>query len=83
MTAANWITIVGLLVGFMIQASLYAFFMGKLSARVQGLEARPVDTDCKTELAAVHATMNALLGRMDSTERTMRELLLRQPGHVT
>lgn len=81
MTPANVIAIVSIVALLLIQGLLAAFFMGKLSARVQNLEARPNDNDCKTELAALRATLDgfkeAIVGRVRGLEDLVRDLIHR------
>jgi hypothetical protein len=52
--------------GLLLQAALFAFFLGKLSARVDGLEARMrLEQDNAAALAAIAATLHALKDSLD------------------
>ena len=76
------------LLGLFIQAALFAFFLGKLSARVKGLEDRAGHVeDGATALAAMTATLHALKDsvddikvtfsrRFEAVEQTVKTLLL-------
>jgi hypothetical protein len=79
------------LLGLFIQASLFAFFLGKLSARVGGLEAhRRAGEDSAAALAAITATLHALKDsvddiratfarRFESVEESVQTLMLMRP----
>lgn len=57
--------------GLFVQAALFAFFLGKLSARVDGLEARAGQAqDSGASLAAITATLNALKDSVDDIRAT-------------
>lgn len=57
--------------GLFIQAGLFAFFLGKLSARVDGLDARARATqDSSAALAAITATLHALKDSVDDIRAT-------------
>jgi hypothetical protein len=57
--------------GLFINAALFAFFLGKLSARVSGLETRTHDVDdSATALAAMTATLHALKDSVDDIKVT-------------
>ncbi len=57
--------------GLFIQASLYAYFLGKLSARVEGLEAQArAAQDSGAALAAITATLHALKDSVDDIRAT-------------
>jgi hypothetical protein len=59
------------LIGLFIQAALFAFFLGKLSARVGGLEAhRRFGEDNAAALAAITATLHALKDSVDDIRAT-------------
>ena len=59
------------LAGLFIQAALFAFFLGKLSARVGGLEAhRRSGEDNAAALAAITATLKALKDSVDDIRAT-------------
>ena len=74
--------------GLFINAALFAFFLGKLSARVGSLEDRSRDMDDgATALAAMTATLHALKEsvddvkvtfsrRFEAVEHTVRSLLM-------
>jgi hypothetical protein len=74
--------------GLFANAALFAFFLGKLSARVAGLEDRARDVeDSATALAAMTATLHALKDsvddikvtfsrRFEAVEHTVRTLLM-------
>ena len=74
--------------GFLANAALFAFFLGKLSARVAALEARtPHANDGTAALAAITATLHALKEsvddikvtfsrRFEAVEQTVKTLLL-------
>lgn len=58
-------------VGLSVQAALFAFFLGKLSARLDGLEARAHRAqDPGAALAAITATLNALKDSVDDIRST-------------
>ncbi len=58
-------------VGLVIQAALFAFFLGRLSARVGGLEARSrLAEDGGAALAAIGATLHALKDSVDDIRAT-------------
>ncbi|HUO23652.1 MAG TPA: hypothetical protein VMU59_14140 [Caulobacteraceae bacterium] len=57
--------------GLVIQAALFAFHLGKLSARVEGLEARARQgEDSGAALAAITATLQALKASVDEIKTT-------------
>jgi hypothetical protein len=57
--------------GLFVQAALFAFFLGKLSARVDGLEVRARQAqDCGAALAAITATLHALKDSVDDIRAT-------------
>ncbi len=57
--------------GLFIQAALFAFFLGKLSARVDGLAARAgAAQDSSAALAAITATLHALKDSVDDIRAT-------------
>ena len=57
--------------GLLAQAALFAFFLGKLSARVDGLEARACHSqDSGAALAAITATLQALKDSVDDIRAT-------------
>lgn len=59
------------LLGLFVQAALFAFFLGKLSARVDGLEARTRQAqDPGAALAAITATLHALKDSVDDIRAT-------------
>lgn len=59
------------LAGLFIQAALFAFFLGKLSARVASLEDRSRDMEDGTAaLAAMTATLHALKDSVDDIKVT-------------
>jgi hypothetical protein len=81
--------------GLVIQAALFAFFLGKLSARVASLEARAREGDDKgAAIAAMTATLHALKDsvddikitfsrRFEAVEQTVKTLMLvRQRGRA-
>jgi hypothetical protein len=75
-------------VGLFINAALFAFFLGKLSARVSGLEARSRDMEeSSAAIAAMTATLHALKEsvddikvtfsrRFEAVEQTVKTLLM-------
>ena len=69
MSATDAVALTGValtLLGLFIQGALFAFFLGKLSARVEGLEARVrLDQDSAAVLAAITATLHALKDSVD------------------
>jgi sugar (pentulose or hexulose) kinase len=57
--------------GLFINAALFSFFLGKLSARVSGLEARTHNVDdSATALAAITATLHAVKDSVDDIKVT-------------
>jgi hypothetical protein len=57
--------------GLLIHAALFAFSLGKLSARVEGLEARARhNQDSAAALAAITATLQALKASVDEIKTT-------------
>jgi hypothetical protein len=57
--------------GLVIQAALFAFFLGRLSARLAGVEARARDGDDRAAvLAAMTATLHALKESVDDIKVT-------------
>jgi hypothetical protein len=66
---ADLLTLAGVamtLLGLFVQAAIFAFFLGKLSARVEGLEARSrLEHDSGAALAAITATLQALKDSVD------------------
>jgi hypothetical protein len=57
--------------GLFVQAALFAFFLGKLSARVEGLEARArAAQDSGAALAAITATLHALKDSVEDIRAT-------------
>jgi hypothetical protein len=74
--------------GLLANAALFAFFLGKLSARVSAIETRTRDTtDNTAALAAMTATLHALKEsvddikvtfsrRFEAVEQTVRTLLM-------
>lgn len=79
MTATAWIAIAGLGVTIFLQTVGLAFWLGGISSRMRGLESRPSNDDCATQLAAMKATLDALkesfTDRFQNLEHTMRNLL--------
>jgi DNA-binding transcriptional regulator YbjK len=77
--------------GLFINAALFAFFLGKLSARVSALEARSSNVDDSTAaLAAMTATLHALKEsvddirvtfsrRFEAVEHTVKALMMARP----
>ena len=89
--ASDLIALVGVgltSLGLFANAALFAFFLGKLSARVASLEARSRDTENGTAaLAAMNATLHAVKDsvddikvtfsrRFEAVEQTVRTLLM-------
>ena len=85
------------LIGLFINASLFAFFLGKLSARIGNLEQRAQSVeDAAAALAAMTATLHALKDsvddikvtfsrRFEAVEHTVKALMMarqRRPGVV-
>jgi hypothetical protein len=63
----NWIALASLAAFIMLQTIIAAFMLGGLFQRVKQLEARPIDGDCKTELAVLNskfATLAESFGEM-------------------
>jgi|GEM_PF-6207440 hypothetical protein len=59
------------LLGLFIQGALFAFFLGKLSARVEGLEARARRAEDSGEvLAAITVTLHAVKDSVDEIKTT-------------
>jgi hypothetical protein len=57
--------------GLLLQAALFAFFLGKLSARLASLEVRSGDLkDSTAALAAMTATLNAVKESVDDIKVT-------------
>ena len=57
--------------GLLAQAALFAFFLGKLSARVSAIEARTRDIeDSAAAIAAMTATLHALKESVDDIKVT-------------
>jgi hypothetical protein len=86
-TPALWIGIItvgltamGTAVGLLVHVVKTAFFMGSLKSEVDQLKSRP-ESDCKTELAALNATLtefkNSMLQRVQSLETSVRDSLVR------
>ncbi len=77
--------------GLFVNAALFAFFLGKLSARVAGIEGRTRDVDdSAAALAAITATLNALKEsvddikitfsrRFEAVEHTVKSLMMVRP----
>ena len=98
MTASETVGLAGAglsLVGLFAQASLFAFFLGKLSARISSLEQRAQSVeDAAAALAAMTATLHALKEsvddikvtfsrRFEAVEHTVKALMMarqRRPG---
>jgi len=79
------------LLGLFAQAALFAFFLGKLSARVTSIESRSRATDdYAAALAAMTATLHALKEsvddikvtfsrRFEAVEHTVKNLMMARP----
>jgi hypothetical protein len=88
---ADMIALIGVgltALGLFVNAALFAFFLGKLSARVSAMEHRARDVEDSTAaLAAITATLHALKDsvddikvtfsrRFEAVEQTVRTLLM-------
>ena len=95
--AADFIALTGVALtalGLFANAALFAFFLGKLSARVKGLEDRAGHVeDGATALAAMTATLHALKDsvddikvtfsrRFEAVEHTVKTLLMARSRRV-
>ena len=79
------------LLGLLVQAAVFAFFLGKLSARLSHVEARAHEVeDRAAALAAMTATLHALKESLDdikvtfsrrfeAVEQTVRGLMMASP----
>jgi hypothetical protein len=56
----NWIALGSLAAFIMLQTIIAAFMLGGLFQRVKQLELRPLDGDCKTELAVLNSRFDSL-----------------------
>jgi hypothetical protein len=74
MTSIDAFALVGVALtafGLLLQAGLFAFFLGKLTARVEGLETRARQgEDGGAALAGITATLNALKASVDEIKIT-------------
>jgi hypothetical protein len=92
--SAELIALVGVcltVLGLFINAALFAFFLGKLSARVNGIEMRTRDVDgSAAAIAAMTATLHALKEsvddikvtfsrRFEAVEHTVKNLMMARP----
>ncbi len=94
MTSGEFVALAGLgltMLGLFVQAALFAFFLGKLSARVSGIEARAHDAEGSgAAIAAMTATLHALKEsvddikvtfsrRFEAVEHTVKNLMMARP----
>jgi hypothetical protein len=75
MTPSAWIALGSLAFFVLAQAVGIAFLLGELFARVKAVEARPVDSDCKTELAVLTSKFAAMEETLSQVAADMRNLL--------
>lgn len=71
----NWIALGSLAAFIMLQTIIAAFMLGGLFQRVKQLEARPIDGDCKTELAVLNSKFATLAGSVEEMAGDIKDLL--------
>lgn len=75
MDASAWIALGSLAAFIILQTVIGAFMAGGLFQRVKQLEARPIDGDCKTELAVLNSKFAALSGIVEGMAGDVKNLL--------
>lgn len=75
MNPSAWIALGSLAFFVLAQAVGIAFLLGGLFARVKAVEARPTDSDCKTELAVLTAEFAAMKATLSQVAADMHNLL--------
>lgn len=75
MNASAWIALASLAVVVVLQAGAMAFAMGGLFARLKAIEGRPVDTDCKAELAVLNTRFEAMENLVKELGHDIKNLL--------
>lgn len=71
----NWIALGSLAAFIMLQTIIAAFMLGGLFQRVKQLEARPIDGDCKTELAVLNSRFTDLSRDVGGMAEDIKSLL--------
>jgi hypothetical protein len=72
---SNWIALGSLAFFIMLQTIIASFMLGGLFQRVKQLEARPIDGDCKTELAVLNSRFTGLAVDVAGITEDMKTLL--------
>lgn len=75
MDASAWIALAGLAAVLFVQCGAMAFALGGLFARLKTLESRPIDVDCKAELAVLTVKFEALKSTLDEMANDVKNML--------
>jgi hypothetical protein len=75
MNPATWIALASLSGFILAQTAGFAFALGGMFSRLKALEARPVDTDCKTELAVLTTKFEGMEKTLKDVSHDLKNLL--------